>query len=119
MRWLFVQQPRPFVLLSGAASLVLNVALLGPAPYMVQVFDRVFSSRSVDSERVVDAEQLTHALGMILGLPVDAAALKDRPEIRLHAGMPAEVFVTTAERTLFEYLVKPLGTFASRATREP
>ena len=50
---------------------------------------------------------------------VDAAALKDHPEIRLHAGMPAEVFVTTAERTLFEYLVKPLGIFASRAMREP
>jgi HlyD family type I secretion membrane fusion protein len=50
---------------------------------------------------------------------VDAASLKDRPEIRLHAGMPAEVYVTTAERTLFEYLVKPLSVFASRAMREP
>jgi len=29
------------------------------------------------------------------------------------------VFVTTSERTLFEYLVKPLGLFASRAMREP
>jgi HlyD family type I secretion membrane fusion protein len=50
---------------------------------------------------------------------VDAAALRDRPDVRLHAGMPAEVFVTTSERTLLEYLVKPLGNFASRAMREP
>ena len=33
--------------------------------------------------------------------------------------MPAELYVTTPERTLFEYLAKPLGIFASRAMREP
>jgi PrtD family type I secretion system ABC transporter len=49
MRWLFARQLRPFVLLAGAASLVLNLALLVPALYMVQVFDRVFASRSVET----------------------------------------------------------------------
>jgi PrtD family type I secretion system ABC transporter len=49
MGWLFVRQLRPFVLLAGAASLVLNVALLVPALYMVQVFDRVFASRSLET----------------------------------------------------------------------
>jgi PrtD family type I secretion system ABC transporter len=49
MRWLFAAQLRPFVLLAGAASLVLNLALLVPALYMVQVFDRVFASRSVET----------------------------------------------------------------------
>jgi PrtD family type I secretion system ABC transporter len=49
MGWLFVKQLRPFVLLAGAASLVLNLALLMPAIYMVQVFDRVFASRSVET----------------------------------------------------------------------
>ena len=39
--------------------------------------------------------------------------------MRLHAGMPAELFVKTPERTLFEYLAKPLNAFASRAMREP
>ena len=33
--------------------------------------------------------------------------------------MPAELFVTTPERTLFQYLAKPLSVFASRAMREP
>jgi HlyD family type I secretion membrane fusion protein len=50
---------------------------------------------------------------------VDAAALAGRPEIRLQAGMPAEVFVKTPARSLFQYLAKPLNAFASRAMREP
>jgi HlyD family type I secretion membrane fusion protein len=50
---------------------------------------------------------------------VDAETLQQRSDVRLQAGMPAEVYVTTAERTLLEYLAKPLGFFASRALREP
>ena len=49
MSWLFVARLRPFVLLAGAASLLLNLALLMPSIYMTQVFDRVFSSRSVET----------------------------------------------------------------------
>jgi HlyD family type I secretion membrane fusion protein len=50
---------------------------------------------------------------------LDTAALRNQPHLRLQAGMPAEVYVTTSERTLFEYLARPLATFASRAMREP
>jgi HlyD family type I secretion membrane fusion protein len=50
---------------------------------------------------------------------VDATALKHHPEIELQAGMPAELFVKTPERTLFQYLAKPLNAFAARAMREP
>jgi len=50
---------------------------------------------------------------------VDASSLKDHPEIQLRAGMPAEVFVTTAQRTLFQYLARPFTVFASHAMREP
>jgi len=49
---------------------------------------------------------------------VDIAALKHHPEIQLKAGMPAELFVTTSSRTLFEYLVKPITVFTNRALRE-
>jgi HlyD family type I secretion membrane fusion protein len=49
---------------------------------------------------------------------VDAAALEDHPQIRLKAGMPAELFVTTSDRTLFEYLVEPITAFTNRALRE-
>ncbi len=49
MSWLFAPQLRPHVLLAAAVSLVLNLALLAPALYMLQVFDRVFASRSLET----------------------------------------------------------------------
>jgi HlyD family type I secretion membrane fusion protein len=49
---------------------------------------------------------------------VDAASLRHHPEIHLRAGMPAELFVTTSDRTLFEYLVEPITAFTNRALRE-
>src|SRR5690349_346444 len=49
MRWLFVNPLRPFVLLAGGASLLLNAAMLVPSLYMLQVFDRVFASRSLST----------------------------------------------------------------------
>jgi len=55
----------------------------------------------------------------IANVEVDATALRSHPEIRLQPGMPAELFVTTSARTLFDYLAKPLTTFASKAMREP
>jgi HlyD family type I secretion membrane fusion protein len=50
---------------------------------------------------------------------VDADGLKDKPELRLQAGMPAELYVTTPPRSVVEYLAQPLIGFASRAMREP
>jgi HlyD family type I secretion membrane fusion protein len=50
---------------------------------------------------------------------VDAAALGNQPNVRLQAGMPAELYVTTPARTVVEYLAKPLRGFASRGMREP
>src|SRR5690349_17747978 len=49
MSWLFSPRLRPFIVLASVASLVLNLALLMPSIYMIQVFDRVFSSRSVET----------------------------------------------------------------------
>jgi HlyD family type I secretion membrane fusion protein len=50
---------------------------------------------------------------------VDAANLKGHPEIRLQPGMPAELYVATGRRSLFEYLLRPITSFALRAMREP
>lgn len=50
---------------------------------------------------------------------VDATALAALPGMRLQAGMPAELFVTTPARTLFQYLAKPFTAFAAHAMREP
>ena len=70
MRWLFVPQLRPFVLLAGGASLVLNLALLVPALYMLQVFDRVFTSRSLETLAMLTIIAL---VALALGYCMDAA----------------------------------------------
>jgi len=68
MSWLFAAQLRPFVLLAGVASLVLNLALLMPSIYMMQVFDRVFSSRSVETLMMLSVLAL---LALALGYCMD------------------------------------------------
>src|SRR5688572_25664606 len=49
MNWLLVPHIRSFILLAAGASLVLNLALVMPSIYMLEVFDRVFSSRSLET----------------------------------------------------------------------
>jgi PrtD family type I secretion system ABC transporter len=49
MHWLLARQVRPFIKLAAIASLLLNLALLAPALYMLQVFDRVFASGSIET----------------------------------------------------------------------
>ena len=68
MSWLFVAQLRSFVLLAGAASLLLNLALLMPSIYMMQVFDRVFSSRSMATLVMLSALAL---LALVVGYCMD------------------------------------------------
>jgi HlyD family type I secretion membrane fusion protein len=72
---------------------------------------------------VVSADRLTDAESgrswYVASVALDAAALAEHPDIRLRAGMPAEVFVATPERTLFEYLAGPFTAFTRRAMREP
>ena len=70
----------------------------------------------VSPDRMSDAQ--TGESWFAATVEVDAAALKDHPEIQLKAGMPAELFVTTSDRTLFEYLVDPITAFTNRAMRE-
>jgi HlyD family type I secretion membrane fusion protein len=71
----------------------------------------------ISADRVTDPD--TGESWFVATVDVDAASLKNYPQIHLHAGMPAELFVTTPERTLFQYLTKPLNLFANRAMREP
>ncbi len=50
---------------------------------------------------------------------VSAQSLREAGELKLQAGMPAEVFVKTSEHTAMEYLVAPVQAFLRRAMREP
>jgi PrtD family type I secretion system ABC transporter len=69
MRWLFVSRLRPYVLLACAASVALNLALLIPSIYMLQVFDRVLSSRSNETLTMLS---LLAALALALGYFADS-----------------------------------------------
>jgi len=51
-------------------------------------------------------------------IKVDAASLKSAENIRLVAGMPAEVYIKTTERTLFDYLMAPITQSLRRGMRE-
>src|SRR6185295_8529138 len=68
MSFLFVARLKPFVLLAGVASLMLNLAMLVPSIYMTQVFDRVFSSRSVETLVMLSALAV---LALALGYCMD------------------------------------------------
>jgi PrtD family type I secretion system ABC transporter len=70
MRWLFAQQLRPFVTLAAGASLLLNLALLAPALYMLQVFDRVFASGSIETLVMLS---IPLAVMLTLGFYMDTA----------------------------------------------
>jgi ABC-type protease/lipase transport system fused ATPase/permease subunit len=68
MGWLFAKRLREFVMLACGASLLLNVALLVPALYMLQVFDRVFTSRSLETLSMLSVLVL---LTLVLGYFLD------------------------------------------------
>ena len=71
----------------------------------------------VSADRVTQPE--TGKAWFDVTVEVDAQALKQhQPTLHLQAGMPAELYVTTGERTLLEYLAKPLRSFSQRALRE-
>ena len=62
MRWLFAAPLRPFVLLAAGASLLLNLAMLVPSLFALEVFDRVLASRSIETLVMLSALTLL-ALG--------------------------------------------------------
>jgi len=70
MQWLLARQIRPFIRLAALASLLLNVALLAPALYMLQVFDRVFASGSIETLIML---AIPLAVLLVLGYHMDAA----------------------------------------------
>ena len=73
MSWLFVRRLKRFVLLAAFASLFLNVALLMPSIYMMQVFDRVFASRSVETLAMLGAITL---LFLVFGYFLDMVRVR-------------------------------------------
>jgi HlyD family type I secretion membrane fusion protein len=68
----------------------------------------------VSGDRLVESQ--TGVPYYVMHVDVPPAALGD---LRLQAGMPAEVFVRTDERSTFDYLLAPVTSYFRRAMREP
>lgn len=70
----------------------------------------------VAGDRVIDSA--TNQPYYVALIETDSASLKDAGDLKLQAGMPAEVFLKGEERTALEYLLEPVTAVLSRAGRE-
>jgi len=50
---------------------------------------------------------------------VPARALEEAGNLRMQAGMPAEVYIRTDSRSAFDYLLAPVTAYLRRGMREP
>jgi hypothetical protein len=50
---------------------------------------------------------------------VTPASLHKAGDLKLQAGMPAEAYIKTKERTALQYMLDPLTAFLQRSMREP
>ena len=70
----------------------------------------------VSADRLVDkAANTQHYIARIRVTP---EALREAGDLRLQAGMPAEVFIQTTSRTALQYVVDPISGFLQRSMRE-
>jgi len=71
----------------------------------------------VSADRLTDpASKVTYYLARVKLTP---QALKEAGDLQLQAGMPAEVFIRTPERTPMQYLLEPVSGFVQKSFREP
>lgn len=70
----------------------------------------------VSADRLV--EQTTNQIYYSVLIEVDPASLAKSGEIRMQAGMPAEVYIKGEDRTPLQYLVEPITQVLRRAGRE-
>jgi HlyD family secretion protein len=63
-------------------------------------------------------EQTTQEPYYLARVVVDSATVPHEIEKRLVPGMPADVLITTGERTLLQYLVGPLVDIVAKSMRE-
>jgi multidrug efflux pump subunit AcrA (membrane-fusion protein) len=55
----------------------------------------------------------------VVQINVPPQALADAGNLRLQAGMPAEVFIRTDERSALDYVLAPVTDYFRRGMREP
>jgi multidrug efflux pump subunit AcrA (membrane-fusion protein) len=70
----------------------------------------------VSGDRLVDTQNGAPFYVVHIDVPSDKLA---QDGLRLQAGMPAEVFIRTDERTTLDYLLAPVTSYLRRSMREP
>jgi epimerase transport system membrane fusion protein len=71
----------------------------------------------VSADRMVDAQ--SGAPYYVVHVDVSADALAEAGNLRMQAGMPAEVYIRTDSRTAFDYIFAPVTAYLRRGMREP
>jgi HlyD family type I secretion membrane fusion protein len=71
----------------------------------------------VSADRMVETQ--TGAPYYVVHVDVPAQALAEAGNLRLQAGMPAEVFIRTDERSALDYMLAPITDYFRRGMREP
>ncbi len=71
----------------------------------------------VSADRMVDTQ--SGAPYYVVHVDVSAGALVDAGNLRMQAGMPAEVYIRTDSRTAFDYMLAPVTAYLRRGMREP
>jgi epimerase transport system membrane fusion protein len=71
----------------------------------------------VSGDRMVDEQ--TKQPYYVVHVDISAASLARGGNLTLQAGMPAEVYIRTDERSTFDYLTAPVTSYLRRAMREP
>jgi membrane fusion protein, epimerase transport system len=71
----------------------------------------------VSGDRLVDTQ--SGAPYYVVHVDVPTQALADAGNLRLQAGMPAEVFIRTDERSALDYVLAPVTDYLRRGMREP
>ena len=71
----------------------------------------------VSADRMVDTQ--SGAPYYVVNVDVSAGALAEAGNLRMQAGMPAEVYIRTDSRTAFDYIVAPVTAYLRRGMREP
>jgi len=71
----------------------------------------------VSADSLTDAK--TGATYYVANVKLTPESLKEAGDLKLQAGMPAEVFVKTPARTPLQYMLDPISGFLQRSFREP
>jgi epimerase transport system membrane fusion protein len=99
------------------------VKIGGDADVRLSAFKQRITPTVTGKVTYVSADSLTDnktgATYYLIHVKLAPESLKEAGDLKLQAGMPAEVFVTTPARTPLQYLLDPLTGFLQRSFREP